>query len=226
MDRNDDLDLFVDIVGRTQERKRNEQVIKTQDERIQAQYVVVKKQKEERLKAVQKKKENRIRRRIFAVALSLGLVGGVLAQPYVEGCLTMSKNRTTISQAFEQDLNNALYVEQMQTYQRGVEIQYLDEEEHGIFYDGPIERTPDVSDPGTMTYVRNCVDIIDSTCKDLTNGEKGYVEMLIENAEIKKDVFNMDVDSIGEIFGVDLEDIYTKEELASFVNPSVNLGGK
>jgi len=226
MDRNDDLDLFVNIVERNQERKRNEQVIKTQDERLQAHYVVEKKKKEERIKAAQKKREKTIRRRIFAVALSLGLVGGMLVQPYVDGYCTLSKNDGTIGQAFDIDYNNAMYVEKMETYKRGVEIQYLPMEEHGIFYDGPTERTPDVSDPGTMTYVRNCVDIIDSTCRDLTGGEKGYIEMLMENAEIRKEVFKMDVDSIGEILGVDLEDIYSPEELARLANPGMNLGGK
>lgn len=224
--KSDDLDIFVDIVERNQERQRREQVIKTQDEKLKAQYVVVEKQKAERAKAASKQAEKRIRRRIFAIALSLGLVGGMLVQPYVDGYLTMSKNDGTIGQAFEIDYNNAMYVEKMETYKRGVEIQYLPVEDRGFFYDGPTERTPDVSDAGTMTYVRNCVDIIDSTCRDLTNGEKGYIEMLVENAEIKKDIFKMDVDSIGEILGVDLEEIYSPEELARLANPGVNLGGK
>lgn len=224
--KNDDLDIFVDIVERNQERRRNEQVIKTQDEKIKAQYVIVEKQKAERAKAASKQTEKRIRRRIFAIALSLGLVGGMLVQPYVDGYVTMSRNDGTIGQAFEIDYNNAMYVEKIETYQRGVEIQYLPMEEKGFFYDGPTERVPDVSDAGTMTYVRNCVEIIDGTCRELTNGEKGYIEMLVENAEIRKDVFKMDVDSIGQILGVDLEDIYSPEELARLANPGVNLGGK
>ena len=222
----DDLDIFVDIVERNQERRRNEQVIKTQDEKIKAQYVIVEKQKAERAKAASKQTEKRIRRRIFAIALSLGLVGGMLVQPYVDGYVTMSRNDGTIGQAFEIDYNNAMYVEKIETYQRGVEIQYLPMEEKGFFYDGPTERVPDVSDAGTMTYVRNCVEIIDGTCRELTNGEKGYIEMLVENAEIRKDVFKMDVDSIGQILGVDLENIYSPEELARLANPGVNLGGK
>lgn len=222
----DDLDIFVDIVERNQERRRNEQVIKTQDEKIKAQYVIVEKQKAERAKAASKQTEKRIRRRIFAIALSLGLVGGMLVQPYVDGYVTMSRNDGTIGQAFEIDYNNAMYVEKIETYQRGVEIQYLPMEEKGFFYDGPTERIPDVSDAGTMTYVRNCVEIIDGTCRELTNGEKGYIEMLVENAGIRKDVFKMDVDSIGQILGVDLEDIYSPEELARLANPGVNLGGK
>lgn len=218
----DDLDYSIQMVNRAQASKKQQQIIKTQDERLQAQYQEVKRQK---LQRQRKKRKNTIKA-LVASALILGAVGGYAARPYVDAAVTISKNDNVISSAIQADYNNGMYVAKLNVYQDGGEIQYLPMEDKGFFSDVPEERTPDVSDAVTRNYVIDCIEIIDETCRDYTNGEKGYIEMLQENAELRKEVFGRNVESIGSILGVPLEDIYSPEELQRLAQPGVDLGGK
>lgn len=211
-------DKDYDLVSNMLDKHAYEEKIKRFFSEADVEYVPVTKQKEVRKRSNAKDKLRKTALTCSAIALLLGGIVGYEAKPYIDAAATISHNNTMIGSMMDHYANNGGYL-------TSLKFKYNVPDDLSIFQDPELYRTIDLEDSESKNAAKDYIEGFNEEVKEATNGEKSYVDALYENKEAREQ-FGKKTDSLGEVLGVEIEQIFTEQELENMRVHDLTKGGK